>query len=74
MSFHVTGYSPGEVEDVDALERVWADFIRALDRLAGQPFEGFIAGGDWVGSDRVPAHSFRLTAAQVRHDQQWGER
>jgi hypothetical protein len=66
MSFHVTGFSPGKVQDVPALERVWADFVHHLDDLAGEPFEGFIAGGDWVGDDRGQTNAFKLTADEVR--------
>lgn len=72
MAFHVTGFSPGHVEDIAALERAWADFIRALDELAGQPFEGFIAGGDWIGDDRGKTNGFRLSAAEVRQQTRAG--
>jgi len=66
MSFHLVGSCPGHVEDVEALERAWQQFVNALDELAGEPFEGYIAGGDWVGNDRELANDFRITAGQVR--------
>jgi hypothetical protein len=71
MAFRIEGYCPGHVQDIPALEAVWADFVHRLDELAGQPFEGFVAGGDWVGDDRSQADAFKLTAAEVRAAGKW---
>lgn len=64
--FHVSGIRPGPVEDVEAVKKAWAEFVAAIDRLGGQPFEGYISGGDWVGDDRPQANAFRLSAEEVR--------
>jgi hypothetical protein len=66
MSFHVVGHCPGHVPDVERLERAWAHFVNELDELAGEPFEGYIAGGDWVGNDRENASAFSISARDVR--------
>jgi hypothetical protein len=66
MSYHVTGFTPGKVEDLPRLKEVWIDFVAALDELAGEPFQGFIAGGDWVGNDHGQANAFRMSAEEAR--------
>lgn len=72
MSWHITGFCPAHVEDVEALEDLWAAFVQSVAELPnGEKFTGLIAGGDWVGEDHLPANSFHLTADQARQGQRW---
>jgi hypothetical protein len=66
VSYHVSGFTPGNVEDIPKLKAVWADFVHALDELSGSTFEGVIAGGDWIGDNQKQANAFTLSAAAVR--------
>lgn len=66
MSYHITGFCAGHVNDIAALERLWVDFIQQLEALhdpPGEHFHGFIAGGDY-GEKKL--HAFHLTADEVR--------
>lgn len=75
MSMHLTGWLPTHIEDIEALEELWATFVEGVDKLVGDDkFTGLIAGGDWVGDDQRPAHSFHLTTSQVRTGQRWRQR
>jgi hypothetical protein len=68
MSYHVYLFKPGKVEDIDALKAVWAKVVDLFDTLPGEPCEGEIAGGDWVGDDRGQENPFTLSAHAVRGD------
>ena len=77
MSYHVTGYCAGHVEDKEALKALWTIFVQGLEQLVkpeGEQFHGFIAGGDWVGDTQARQDEFRLTADEVRDKEHWGER
>jgi hypothetical protein len=66
VSYHIYVFCPGNVDDVEAVKRAFADLIEDLDDLKGEPARGSVAGGDWIGNDRAVANSFELSAEQVR--------
>jgi hypothetical protein len=67
MSFSVTGSGHGV--DPERAQAAFAAFVRAIDAAtagSGDPFEGEIAGGEWVGDDADQARPWSLSAAEVR--------